>query len=62
MLNRYLTGYDNQTLNENQMEVANCAGNKTKDVVDTKKADLTGADSVEILKYLIGLVASLPTA
>ena len=62
MLNRYLTGYDNQTLNETQMEVANCAGNKTKDVVDTKKADLTGADSVEILKYLIGLVASLPTA
>jgi methionine-rich copper-binding protein CopC len=62
MLNRYLTGYANQTLNETQMEVANCAGNKTKGTVDTKKADLTGADSVEILKYLIGLVASLPTA
>jgi cytoskeletal protein RodZ len=62
MLNRYLTGYDNQKLDATQMEVANCAGNKTKDVVDTKKADLTGADSIEILKYLIGLVASLPTA
>jgi hypothetical protein len=62
MLNRYLTGYDNQTLNETQMEVANCAGNSTKGTVDTKKGDLTGADSIEILKYLIGLVASLPTA
>ena len=62
MLNRYLTGYDNQELNEVQMEVANCAGNSTKGVVDTKKDDLKSADSIEILKYLIGLVASLPTA
>jgi hypothetical protein len=52
MLNRYLTGYGNQTLDDYQQEVANCYYDKK----------LNGNDSIEILKYLIGLNESLPTA
>jgi len=59
MLNRFLTKYDNQTLDAYQVEVANCAGNTTPGA--SKESDLDGQDSIEILKYLIGLVASLPS-
>jgi hypothetical protein len=61
MLNRFLTKYDNQALDAYQVEVANCAGNKTPGEGKSTEADLNGQDSVEILKYLIGLVASLPS-
>ncbi|MDE5754907.1 MAG: dockerin type I repeat-containing protein [Oscillospiraceae bacterium] len=59
MLNRYLTGYDNQDLDEYQTVVANCSRSGESDA-DTTKEHLNGQDSIEILKYLIGLVASLP--
>ncbi len=45
MLNRYLTGYGDQQLDDYQTEVADCYDN----------AKLEGTDSVQILKYLIGL-------
>ena len=61
MLNRFLTKYDNQTLDAYQVEVANCAGNAAPGEGKSTEADLNGQDSVEILKYLIGLVASLPS-
>ncbi len=60
MLNRYLTKYDNQDLDDYQVVVANCYRNGESDA-DTTKANLDGKDSVEILRFLIGLVASLPT-
>jgi len=61
MLNRFLTKYDGQTLDAYQIEVANCAGNAAPGEGKSTEADLNGQDSVEILKYLIGLVASLPS-
>ena len=61
MLNRFLTKYDNQALDAYQVEVANCAGNAAPGEGKSTEADLNGDDSIEILKYLIGLVASLPS-
>ncbi len=52
LLNRHLTGYEDQKLDDYQTEVADCYDN----------GKLTGADSLEILKYLIGNIKSLPTA
>ncbi len=52
MLNRYLTGYDNQQLDDYQMEVADCWDD----------GKVTGTDSLTILKYLIGLRTALPVA
>ncbi len=52
MLNRNLTGYGDQKLDDYQTEVADCYDD----------AKLDGKDSMEILKYLIGLINSLPTA
>jgi len=57
MLNRFITKYDGQTLNARQIENANCYNNTTPGA--STEADLEGLDSVEILKYLIGLVKSL---
>ena len=51
MLNRYLTGYGDQKLDDYQMEVANCYYDDARD----------GKDSIEILKFLIGLTTALPT-
>ncbi len=52
MLNRNLTGYGDQKLDDYQTEVADCYDD----------AKLDGKDSMEILKYLLGLNAKLPTA
>ncbi|MBE6850437.1 MAG: hypothetical protein E7504_01675 [Ruminococcus sp.] len=52
LLNRHLTGYEDQKLDDYQTEVADCYDN----------GKLEGTDSIEILKYLIGNVTSLPTA
>ncbi len=52
MLNRNLTGYGDQKLDDYQTEVADCWDD----------AKLDGKDSMEILKYLIGLNKTLPTA
>ncbi len=52
MLNRNLTGYGDQALDDYQTEVADCWDDGALD----------GKDSMEILRYLIGLVTSLPTA
>jgi len=57
MLNRFLTKYDNQALDAYQVEVANCYDNTTAGA--STEANLDGLDSVEILKYLIGLISSL---
>ncbi|MDE6777209.1 MAG: hypothetical protein K2J25_04645 [Oscillospiraceae bacterium] len=59
MLNRFLTGYDNQDLDDYQVVVANCSRSGESDA-DTTKQNLNGQDSIEILKYLIGLVSALP--
>jgi len=52
MLNRNLTGYGDQKLDAYQTEVADCYDD----------AKLDGKDSMEILKYLLGLNKALPTA
>ena len=52
LLNRNLTGYEDQKLDDYQTEVADCYDN----------GKLEGTDSMEILKYLIGNIKSLPTA
>ncbi len=52
MLNRNLTGYGDQKLDDYQTEVADCYDD----------AKLDGKDSMEILKYLLGLNTKLPTA
>ena len=57
MLNRFLTKYDNQALNARQVENANCYENTTPGA--STEANLDGLDSVEILKYLIGLISNL---
>ena len=59
MLNRFLTGYDNQTLDDYQVVVANCSRSGESDA-ETTQENLNGQDSIEILKYLIHLVSSLP--
>jgi hypothetical protein len=61
MLNRFLTGFGNQALDEYQTVVANCYRDNGESDADTKQSDLNGKDSMEILRNLIGLVATLPT-
>jgi len=60
MLNRYLTKYENQALTARAIVNANCLRNGETDEA-TKASDLNGKDSVEILKFLIGSVKTLPT-
>jgi len=60
MLNRFLTNYGGQTLTDRAVVNANCYRNGESDA-DTTSGNLDGKDSVEILKYLIGLVQTLPT-
>jgi uncharacterized protein YjdB len=50
LLNRYLTGYDEQSLNTRQLLAAECY----------EDGKLNGKDSVEILRYLVELTDSLP--
>jgi hypothetical protein len=58
-LNRFICGIDAE-LSDKAMEQANCY--RTTDAGSgSTKADLDGSDSVEILKFLIGVVTSLPT-
>ena len=61
MLNRFLTGFGEQKLDEYQTVVANCYRDNGESDADTKQSDLNSKDSMEILKHLIGLVATLPT-
>jgi hypothetical protein len=60
MLNRFLTKYEDQTLTARATVNANCYRNGETDEA-TKATDLNGKDSVEILKFLIGSVKTLPT-
>lgn len=59
MLNRFLTKYDGQTLTDVATVNANCYRSGETDATTTT-ANLDGQDSMEILKYLIGLVTTLP--
>lgn len=61
MLNRFLTGFGDQKLDDYQTVVANCYRAKGESDADTTQKNLDGKDSMEILKHLIGLVKSLPT-
>jgi len=59
-LNRHLTGID-KTLSAVATVNANCMRDKGESDADTTDADLNGKDSVEILRFLINLVTTLPT-
>ncbi|MCR5718090.1 MAG: hypothetical protein K6F80_03520 [Oscillospiraceae bacterium] len=59
-LNRYLCNIDKE-LKGVAVINANCYRAKNESDADTTVADLSGEDSVEILKYLIKLVKELPT-
>jgi hypothetical protein len=59
-LNRYLAKIDKEMTGVAVIN-ANCYRAKNESDADTTVADLSGEDSVEILKYLIKLVAELPT-
>ena len=59
-LNRFLTGIDTQ-LSAVATVNANCYREAKESDADTTTANLSGKDSVEILRYLIGLVTTLPT-
>ena len=59
-LNRFLTGLDTE-LTAVATVNANCLREGGESDADTTTANLNGKDSVEILRYLIGLVTALPT-
>ena len=61
MLNRYLTKYEEQDLNAKQIVQANAMRGADETHESSTAANLDGTDSVEILRYLIGKVTSLPT-
>jgi hypothetical protein len=60
MLNRFLTGFGGQTLDDYQTVVANCQRENGESDADTKQSDLNGKDSMAILRFLIGLESKLP--
>ena len=61
MLNRFLTKYADQSLTAVATVNANCYRAAKESDADTTVANLDGQDSMEILKYLIGSVGTLPT-
>ena len=61
MLNRFLTKYADQSLTAVATVNANCYRAAKESDADTTVANLDGQDSMEILKYLIGSVTTLPT-
>jgi hypothetical protein len=59
-LNRFLTGIDTE-LSAVATVNANCYRDAKESDADTTTKNLSAKDSVEILRYLIGLVKNLPT-
>ena len=58
MLNRFLTGYDDQDLGATAAINANCFRSEGESDADTDKAKhLDGKDSISILRYLIGKIS-----